>query len=118
MASESPAKELYYSSHNRFCIGMIPQGGDIPDDHSGPSSMNGRIATEKNPRPETQRPGLTRRFSAVNKRCARAANAQLLHPKLKCGALNSKAISRSVGPGNKPITGLEGAQDLSPLGLL
>ena len=63
-------------------------------------------------------PSLSRRFLAVNKRCARAANAQLLHPKLKCGALDSKTSSRSVWPRYKPIASFEGAQDLSPLGLL
>jgi hypothetical protein len=29
------------------------------------------------------------RFSAVHKRCARAANAQLLYPKVKRGALDT-----------------------------
>jgi hypothetical protein len=61
---------------------------------------------------------LPRRVQAGKKSSARAANAQLLHPKLKCGALDSKTSSRSVWPRYKPIASFEGAQDLSPLGLV
>jgi hypothetical protein len=40
MTIQYRAKELYYSSLNRFCV-------ENPDDHSGPSCMNARIASEK-----------------------------------------------------------------------
>jgi hypothetical protein len=47
MTIEYRAKELYYSSLIASALVWFPRAAENPDDHSGPSSMNARIASEK-----------------------------------------------------------------------
>lgn len=53
-------------------------------------------------------------FLWVSECCARQANAQLLHTKLKCGALHPETRSRSSRSRKDAVRRFERAQDLGP----
>jgi hypothetical protein len=59
-----------------------------------------------------------RAFLWVSERRPRQANAQLLHTKLKCGALYSQTRSRSRRSSKDAVRYFKRAQDLGTLGLV